>query len=415
MRRLLFLCSLLISLIATTGLLSAAQRAAATDATSAVPGQYLVQFTPGTSEAERAALIEAEGGRIVEQLTAIDVALIEFPQLESTTDAQIATDLVASLSQETDIRYIEPNTTYNSLSESYTPNDPLLSQQYAWGLIGAYEGWAVTRGSADVVIAIIDSGVQLSHPDLSARLLSGYDFVDHDSAPDDPIGHGTHVAGIAAASTNNSLGGAGTCPECGLLPVRVMNARGTGTLADIASGIIYAADSGARVINLSLGGGGSDTLEAAVNYAWSQGVFLACAAGNDGTNLTVNAYPAAYSACFAVAASTSADRAAYYSNYGAWVEVAAPGDSIMSSYTNSRYASLSGTSMATPHVAGLAGLLAAQGLSNSQIRDRICATADPIEGTGTSWTCGRINLARAVQAGNTAELSPRAYLPAISR
>jgi subtilisin family serine protease len=127
----------------------------------------------------------------------------------------------------------------------------------------------------------------------------------------------------------------------------------------------------------------------------------------------VNAYPAAYTACFAVAASNSADRRAYYSNYGTWVEAAAPGDAIRSSYPDGAYATLSGTSMAAPHVAGLAGLLASQGLSNSQIRDRICATSDPITGTGTSWSCGRINLARALQAANPAEQPPRAYLPAI--
>ncbi|MEW9032802.1 MAG: S8 family serine peptidase, partial [Planifilum fimeticola] len=177
--------------------------------------------------------------------------------------------------------------------------------------------------------------------------------------------------------------------------VRVLNNSGSGTLDDVANGIIHAADSGADVISLSLGASvGATTLRDAVDYAWNRGVVVVAAAGNNGTSLP--SYPAYYSNAIAVAATDSNDNKAYFSNYGSWVDVAAPGVNIYSTYTGSSYASLSGTSMATPHVAGLAGLLDAQGRSASQIRAAIENTADPISGTGTYWSKGRINAYRAV-------------------
>jgi subtilisin family serine protease len=169
----------------------------------------------------------------------------------------------------------------------------------------------------------------------------------------------------------------------------------------VANGITYAADNGAKVINLSLGGGGSSTLQSAVDYAWNKGSFLACAAGNENTSGTAYAYPGAYDNCFAVASTTLSDTRSSFSNYGTWVEAAAPGSSIYSTWINSGYDTIDGTSMATPHVAGLAGLLASQGLTNAQIRQRICDSSDKIDGTGTTWTCGRINAARAVRNETT--------------
>jgi subtilisin family serine protease len=249
------------------------------------------------------------------------------------------------------------------------------------------------------VIAIVDTGIQRTHPDLDSKIVAGYDYVQNDTAPDDGNGHGTHVAGTSAAETNNSTGGAGTCPNCSLMPVRVLDNNGSGTLANVANGIRFAADNGAKVINMSLGGSGSSTLQTAVDYAWGKGVFMACAAGNDNTSSQTNSYPGAYTNCFAVASTTNTDARSSFSNYGNWVEVAAPGSNIYSTWTGSSYNTISGTSMATPHVAGLAGLLASQGLTNAQIRDRICSTSDAISGTGTYWTCGRINAYRAVTNG----------------
>ena len=196
------------------------------------------------------------------------------------------------------------------------------------GKIQANTAWETTRGSASTVVAVVDTGIQRNHADLDGKVVAGYDYVDNDAAPDDGNGHGTHVAGTAAAETNNATGGAGTCPECKLMPVRVLDNSGSGTLVGVANGVTYAADNGAKVINLSLGGGGSLTLQDAVNYAWNKGAFLACAAGNSNTSSTASAYPGAYDNCFAVASTDAADARSSFSNYGGWVEAAGPRSAI---------------------------------------------------------------------------------------
>lgn len=358
----------------------------------AVPGEYLVKFRPGTAKAARANLAKAQGGESIARIDALDIEVMSFPALQANGNGKAAEKIMTALKNNPNVQFVEPNYIYES---QFVPNDPGVSQQWAWGKIDAYRAWDVSQGSASTVIAVVDTGVQLNHPDLSTKIVAGYDYVDGDTVADDGNGHGTHVAGSAAAKTNNSTGGAGMCPNCSIMPVRVLNNQGSGTLANVANGITWAANNGAKVINLSLGGSGSATLQQAVDYAWSKGVFLACAAGNENTsNLT---YPGGYANCFTVASTNSSDNRSSFSNWGAsWVQVAAPGESIYSTWLNSGYNTISGTSMATPHVAGLAGLLASAGLTNAQIRDRICNTADQISGTGTLWSCGRINAYRAL-------------------
>jgi thermitase len=359
-----------------------------------VPGQYVVKFRSEMDGPARAAAIEALGGYIFDRIHAQDVEAVEFPSLTASDAPSGEADrIMKELKSNPNVVYVEPNYIYQSV---FTPNDPGRSQQWAWDVIQAYQAWDTTQGSSTVVIAIVDTGIQRNHPDLDAKITAGYDYVQNDSAPDDGNGHGTHVAGTSAAETNNSTGGAGTCPNCRLMPVRVLDNNGSGTMVNVANGINYAANNGAKVINLSLGGPGATSLQDAVNNAWNRGSFLACAAGNSNTSSTSSAYPAAYSNCFAIASTTSSDARSSFSNYGSWVEVAAPGSSIYSTWINSSYNTINGTSMATPHVAGLAGLLASQGLTNSSIWTRICNTSDRISGTGTYWTCGRINARRAV-------------------
>jgi thermitase len=292
-----------------------------------------------------------------------------------------------------EVEYVEPNYIFKA---SYVPNDSFYSFQYGPQKVQAPLAWDVTRSNSSIKIAIVDTGVQLNHPDLTPKLLPGYNFVDGNTNPSDGNGHGTHVAGIAAAATNNSLGIAGTAPLASILPVRALDNAGNGTLTNIANAIVYAADQGAQVINLSLGAPqGAVTLENAINYAWNKGAFIVASAGNDGANIIT--YPAYYDNVIAVASTDQNDQKSSFSNYGTWVEVAAPGTNILSTYIGSYYAYLSGTSMACPHVAGLAALLAAQGKNNIQIRDNIQTTADPILGTGSYWTYGRINANRAVR------------------
>ena len=373
-----------------------------------VPGQFVVKFRAGVTDASRTEAITARGGRFFDRIPDLGADAVEFPAVAKNPTKEATASIITSLKQDPNVEYVEPNYIYSAI---FTPNDPGRSQQYAWNNIQAYQAWDVTQGSSSVVIGIVDTGIQRTHPDLDAKITGGWDYVQNDNAPDDGNGHGTHVGGTSAAETNNATGGAGTCPNCRLMPVRVLDNNGSGSLTNVANGINFAANNGAKVINLSLGGPGSTTLQNAVNNAWNLGSFLACAAGNSNTSSTANAYPAAYSNCFAIASTTSTDARSSFSNYGTWVEVAAPGSSIYSTWLNSGYNTISGTSMATPHVAGLAGLLASQGLNNSAIKSRICSTSDAISGTGSLWTCGRINAFRAVTGSGGGTPTPTPTSP----
>ena len=249
------------------------------------------------------------------------------------------------------------------------PNDTYYaSRQWGPQRMDCPAAWDLTTGSPDVIVAITDTGVDYNHPELASKLvLPGYNALDGTSNAQDDFGHGTHVAGIAAAIGNNAAGIAGIAWGVKILPVKVLDSTGSGSNSAVAGGITWAADHGAQVINLSLGSsGGSSLLQAAVDYAHAKNVVVVAAAGNDG--LTTMFYPAAYGNCISVAASNTNDSRASFSNYGNWVDVAAPGNSIYSTtptgpVTMSRqglaknYDYMSGTSMASPHVAGLAALV----------------------------------------------------------
>ena len=288
--------------------------------------------------------------------------------------------------------------------------DPYFSYQYDMSIINADDAWGLCSVDAgQVTVAIIDTGVDLDHPDLRANLLSGYDYWDYDAVPEDGNGHGTNVAGIAAAALNG-IRVAGAAPTAKILPVRVLTNSGSGYISDIADGIIYAADR-AQVLNLSLGGTtNSSTMLNAIDYAANtKGRLVVAAAGNcGGSNYLANGcqvqnqtvYPAAYSNVMAVAATTSLDARASFSNQGAYVDIAAPGSSIYNTYYGNSYAYESGTSQAAPHVAGLAALVWARnpGYTAAQVRSRITSTAVDLGAVGvdTSFGAGRIDVARAL-------------------
>ena len=303
------------------------------------------------------------------------------------------------------IEYAEPDYKVYALE---TTNDPSLPSQ--WGMFkiqaagASYSAWNTTHGSSLVKIAILDTGIDKNHEDLASKTVA---YINFTTSPtdDDLFGHGTHVAGIAAAITDNNIGVAGAGYNTSLLSVKVLDDGGGGYDSWVANGINWAADNGAKVINMSLGSSGSSqTLQNAVNYAWNKGAIIVAAAGNSGNSSPT--YPAYYSNVIAVAATDSNDNKASWSSYGKWVDVAAPGVSILSTFPNhpsqlnsgTSYGYGSGTSMATPHVAGLAGLLwmTSFGTSNSNVRSRIESTADKIDGTGTYWANGRINAYKAV-------------------
>lgn len=291
------------------------------------------------------------------------------------------------------------------------PNDHYYQNQWGLPRIKCEEAWELEKGSQDVIIAIVDTGVDQSHPDLVDKLVPGYDMVDvtdldpgegcvwegdidtRDNNPEDENGHGTHCAGIAAASTNNNTGVAGVAWNCKIMSVRALaNLRcpdyetGSGSLTDIADGIIWAADHNANVISMSLSAIVPDyappptVLKDAIDYANSRGCVLVAAMGNDGVNpeeYDCYVYPAKHSKVIAVGAIDRNNRRADFSNYGDYEHVMAPGVDIRSTYIGSGYADLDGTSMATPFVAGLAALIksADPHLSPEEIIDRIRQTA----------------------------------------
>lgn len=265
--------------------------------------------------------------------------------------------------------------------------DPLQASQYQLARIGTSRAWATATG-AGVTIAILDTGVNCGHEDLRGHCTGDAD--DH--------GHGTHVAGIAAATAGNGLGGAGVAYGASILSVKVLDARGSGSFSAIAAGLTKAADAGAQVANMSLGCVGSQCasqmMQEAVAYARDKGVVVVAAAGNHGTSAP--SYPGLYA--LSVAATDRSDRLASFSAYGEWVDVSAPGDGITSTLRDGTYGQMSGTSMATPVVAGVAALVrqACPGCTVSQVEDRL-RNGDPVD---TPRLVGRrVNAWRAVEAG----------------
>lgn len=275
----------------------------------------------------------------------------------------------------------EPN--YLATAQETLPNDPELGRQWGLRVIDAATGWDLETGASDVVIAVVDTGVDFRHPDLSDKLVAGWDFVNGDDTPQDDNGHGTHVAGIAAASTNNGVGVAGMAWGARIMPIKVLDASGSGTYADVAAGIVYAADHGAQVINLSLGGiAPSMALEEAVNYAHDRGAVVVAAAGNRGSAGVI--YPARYPNAIAVAAVDPGLNPASFSSYGPEVDIAAPGVGIHSTLLGGGYGEMSGTSMAVPYVAGAAALLESLDRSGlpEQVRTALENAASDLGGQG---------------------------------
>ncbi len=315
---------------------------------------------------------------------------------------------VARLMQDPDVEYAEPDWPVMAL---LTPNDPQASGQWALNKLQLPAAWDVTGGSREVKVAIVDTGIDRNHPDLAGQVVGGRDFVNNDADPADDQGHGTHVAGIVAALTNNGVGVAGTAHGATLLAVKVLGSNGSGYTSGIAEGIQYAVQQGAKVINLSLGSTQrAATLDAAVSAAVNAGVVVVAAAGNDGT--TTPNYPGASPGAISVGSTDSSDRKSSFSNYGSWVAVAAPGSAILSTYPGGRYQTMSGTSMASPYVAGVAALVrsAHPEWSVSQVRSALTTTGDPVTGFG-SVAPRRVNALAAVNNTPAPAPAPTAAPP----
>ncbi|TWT27798.1 S8 family serine peptidase [Planomicrobium sp. CPCC 101110] len=284
------------------------------------------------------------------------------------------------LGKRSDVESVEPD---HLIKLAYIANDPYVSlEQYHHRTIGSARAWDKTFGSPDVVVAVIDDGADLRHPDLAGKFVSPYDIVK-ETGTVIPAGiHGTHVAGIIGSSIDNEKMGAGVAPKTGIMPINVFSGEYAYT-SDVIEGIDYAMKNGADIINLSLGGEEpSEALETAVQRANAIGVVLLAAAGNDGEN-TPN-YPAAYPEVISVGSTTSADALSDFSNFGSTIDIVAPGSSIQSTLPGDSFGSMSGTSMATPVVAGVAALIMADNpeLSNEHVKKRLYETAKDLGAPG---------------------------------
>lgn len=285
-----------------------------------------------------------------------------------------------------------------------TQGDPEFDKQWNLNSISAPAAWEINRGDSGVVIAIIDTGIDKNHPDLKDKLTLGYDFVNNDADPDDDNGHGTHVAGIAAASTFNGIGIAGVCPNCSLMPIKVLASSGRGTIANVIKGIDFARERGVEVINMSLGCNCPDeSFKKACDDAYNSGVVVVAAAGNTGKEGVH--HPASFASVIGVASLDKDDKKASTSTYGGWVALSAPGNNVYSTFRGGGYRYLSGTSMASPHVAGVAGLVRSQSpnMSAAEVRERLNQSFDDIYDKNPSYIgklgTGKINAYKALQAG----------------
>lgn len=381
--------------------------------------QILVKFKPSLGTQAIEATIAAYQAKKIKRIPKINIYQLKIPE-----DLTIE-EMLYVFRQNPDVEYAEPN--YIAYI-AVTPNDTFFKWQYALynsgqeiGSPGSPKGearadikataaWEETKGDEKVIIAVLDTGVDLTHPDIENKIqASGRDFANDDVDATDDNGHGTHVAGIAAAEANNDEGIAGVAWNCKILPVKVMDAEGSGFYSWIIEGIRWAADNGADVINLSLGGDEqAQSLEDAVRYAYEKDIVIVAAAGNDATSVL---YPAAYDDyCLAVAASDYNDSRPDWSNFGPEVDVTAPGERVISLVPtwfwgpgSIPYAFGSGTSMSTPHVAGLVALIKSlkPWLKASEIMNVIRYSADDVNsadypGKDEFTGYGRVNMEKAL-------------------
>jgi len=345
------------------------------------------------SYSELVDLVESDGGKVantvsMDRKVAAVVADMPNEKLSSFTSKVRAMGLA---------RYVEPNIRFEIDS---IPNDPDWPKQWGPQKIEADWAWNTTMGDPSVLVAVVDTGIDWNHPDLAENYVPlGYDWVNNDPDPMDDHGHGTHCAGVIVAIANNSIGMAG------LAQVRVMAEKGldesgSGRLSDLASAIIHAVDQGADIVSCSWGSYEKSTLlHEAVKYAYDHGVLVVAAAGNDATD--TKHYPAAYDEVFAVTATDQNDDPASFTNFGNWVEVAAPGVRIYSTVWDDSYAYMSGTSMSAPHVSGVAALIWSRfsDMTRDQVWTQLQYTADDLGDPSFDvyYGYGRVNARRAVE------------------
>jgi thermitase len=343
-----------------------------------VAGRLLAEPIFSANQRDLAATYVRSGVRIHHTIQGINVHVLRVPEG--------AEEKVAAALMKTGLfTYVEPDFIATTAGTTVTPNDPDFSSQWHLASISAPSAWSITVGAAGAPIALIDSGVDSTHPDLSSKLVAGWNFLTGTSNTADDNGHGTAVAGVTAAATNNGIGVAGVSWNNPIMPLVVADSTGSAAYSNVASAIQYAADHGARIINISLGGpSASSAMQSAVNYAWSKGAVVFAAAGND-TGSTPN-YPAACTNVVAVSATEPNGTLATFSSYGSYIDLGAPGDNILTTMSGGGYGYWYGTSFSSPIVAATAALaLSVQpGLSASALVNLLEQNADHLGGY-TGW------------------------------
>jgi thermitase len=392
-----------------------------------VPGEVIVRFKPGLGFQSRQSILRAESARLDNQLGLPGAGLVKLPPGESVAAA------VRAFEQHADVLYAQPNYVYHA---DAIPSDPFFGTLWALhnagqpvdGVSGtddadvdAPEAWSITTGSDAVKVAVVDTGVEYDHPDLAGNIAElGPDYYSGDPDPRDENGHGTHVAGTIGAQGNNGVGVSGVTWDVGLMPIRVLGPTGSGTTAMIANGFAYAAQHGAKVVNASLGGGIFDPTLADTIAAAGETLFVV-AAGNGGADRVGDdndlagqqVYPCGYALANVVCAAATdlSDGLASFSNYGATsVDLAAPGVRISSTYVGGTYVHNQGTSMAAPHVTGVAALLLARdpAASVATLRAALTSSVDVLPPLGGKVVSGgRLNAHKALLALAPASAPPQ--------
>jgi thermitase len=359
----------------------------------------LVKFKDNVGQAKKAEVLAKHGLSEKSEIKQIGVKIINI-----NTDENTAEEVIQRLISEKDVEFAEVD---GALQAGAVPNDPYYSSQWHLSNISLPPAWDVSSGSPSVIVAVIDSGVDMSHPDLTTKLVSGWNFLNGTSNTQDSGalgGHGTAVSGTVGAATDNSNGVAGVGWNVSIMPLLVLSSSNYASWSNVASAITYAADHGAKVINISIYGSSySSTMQSAVNYAWNKGLVIFACAGNEANNILQ--YPAALQNVIAVSASNSGNTLEGFSSYGDYVDFAAPGSGITTTYLGSSYAAWSGTSFSSPITAGVAALLfsAKPTLSNSQVVNMLVSTADDLGTPGWDqyYGHGKVNAAKAIAALGT--------------
>jgi serine protease len=380
------------------------------------PSEIVVDLQDDTNDADERA-IEAKLGGLDLRLNSVNAAEERIFIAEVLPWEMQA--LLERVKDDPRVESAEPNYWYEAFM---VPDDPQFEAQWSFRMIGAPEAWDHATGKG-VTVAVIDTGVAFEDykrfkkvEDLrGTQFATGYDFVNDTDHANDDHGHGTHVAGTIAQTTNNGIGVAGLAYEAKIMPLKVLNKSGFGTAADIADAIRFAADEGAQVINMSLGGGPrSLVMQSAVAYAHKKGLVVVCAAGNTGRPRVE--YPAAYPGAFAVSSVGPSRELAFYSSYGKEIAVAAPGgdkrnrdtDGILQNTIEPRsvdrtntYLYFQGTSMAAPHAAGVAALVFSTGVTQASEVERILKETASQAGDRQKYGAGILNASGAVKAAKS--------------